>query len=443
MSRSSPPSPGKRTAIPRSTEKNTSSAGRGPLARYVIAATLARTSDGGAVVAIVLMVNAGGGSSWLAGALGACITAPHLLGPFVARRLDTARDGRTVIAVASLAHGTALAAGVLLHPHTHPAVTAALLIASGLFGPLLTGGISSRLPAIAGHGQRRQRRAQGWDVATYGIGGTVGPTLVAALSAWASPTTAALVLAAGCFVAAAVIRLLPRTPAPGVGEEVPRPVRTLITIVTSGPLRRTLYLTVTVAFSVAALPVTAVSSTHTFGVDAAAAGILTAAYGLGNLAGSAGVMIRPSRTEADRLTTRLATAVAVTLLLITLTPSFPLAVAAYAAAGIANAYFFAATLAARNEYAPDNARAQIFVWVGALKITAGSAGTAAAGALIGTSVLLPLLLVTALALTSALLSWAERRHPRRRREHHLGAALPAPAASPTGSENRQPSPPRG
>lgn len=433
--------------MPPSTEKNTSSPGWGPLARYVIAATLARTSDGGAVVAIVLMVSTSGGSSWLAGALGACITAPHLLGPFVARRLDTARDGRTVIAAASLAHGTTLAAAVLLYPHAHPALTGALLIVSGLFGPLLTGGISSRLPAIAGHGQQRQRRAQGWDVATYGIGGTVGPTLVAALSAWASPVTAALALAAGCFVAAAVIRLLPYAPTPGPGEDVPRPVRTLITIVTSGPLRRTLYLTVTVAFSVAALPIAAVASTHTLGVNAAAAGILTAAYGLGNLAGSAGVMIRPSRAEADRLTTRLAAAVAATLLLITLTPSFTLAVAAYATAGIANAYFFAATLAARNEYAPDNARGQIFVWVGALKITAGSAGTAAAGALITTSVALPLLLATALALTSALLSLAERHHPRRRRNHHPDAALPAPAASPTESESEhsakspQPKPP--
>ncbi|MFE3850804.1 MFS transporter [Streptomyces griseorubiginosus] len=416
-----------------STDQSVDEPGWGPLARYIIAATLARTSDGGAVVAIVLMVTAGGGSGWLAGALGACITAPHLLGPFVARSLDTARDGRTVIAAASLAHGTALAAAVLLHPHTHPAVTAALLVVSGLFGPLLTGGISSRLPAIAGHGRRRQRRAQGWDVATYGISGTVGPTLVAALAAGASPATAALTLAAGCFVAAAVIRFLPRTPAPGKAADVPRPIRTLTGILASGPLRRTLYLTVTVAFSVAALPITAVAGTPSLGVGASAAGLLTAAYGLGNLAGSAGVMIRPSRTEADRLTTRLAAALGATLLLITLAPSFPLALAAYAAAGIANAYFFAATLAARNEYAPDNARGQIFVWVGALKITAGSAGTATAGALISTGLLLPLLLATALTLTATLLSSAERRH--HRRNPHPDLPPPEPSRAQTKSEH--------
>ncbi|MFE9137547.1 MFS transporter [Streptomyces sp. NPDC007355] len=198
-------------------------------------------------------------------------------------------------------------------------------------------------------------------------------------------------------------------------------------ILASGPLRRTLYLTVTVAFSVAALPITAVAGTPALGVSASAAGLLTAAYGLGNLAGSAGVMIRPSRTEADRLTTRLAATIAAALLLISLAPSFPLAIAAYAAAGIANAYFFAATLAARSEYAPDNARGQIFVWVGALKITAGSAGTAAAGACVSASLLLPLLLGTALTLAATLLSSAERHH--RRRNPHPD--LPPPDAPPT------------
>ena len=70
----------------------------GALARYVFAATLVRSADGGAVVAIVLLAHASGMPGWLAGLLGASITAPHLLGPFIARRLDTARDGRRVIA---------------------------------------------------------------------------------------------------------------------------------------------------------------------------------------------------------------------------------------------------------------------------------------------------------------------------------------------------------
>ena len=275
--------------------------GAGGLTRYVVAASLARLADAGGVVAIVLMVTTSGGAGWEAGLLGASIAAPHLLGPFVARRVDLARDGRNVIAIACVLHGVTLAAAVLLFPYVWPIVTAAILVASGLLGPLLTGGISSRLPAIAGPDRRHQRRAQGWDVATYGLAGTIGPTMVAVLSTWSSPTVAGLALAGVTFIAAAFVRLLPFAPAAGSPEEIPRPLRTLGIMLTSGPLRRTLYLTVIVALSVAVLPITAVASTSRLGIPAAGAGILIGAYGLGNLAGSAGVMLRPPRGEADRL----------------------------------------------------------------------------------------------------------------------------------------------
>lgn len=384
----------------------------GNLARYVLAATLARSADGGAVVAIVLLVTTSGAPGWLAGILGACITAPHLFGPLIARRLDTARDGRTVIAWACIAHGVTLAAAVLLFPVMWPIVPGLLLIASGLVGPLLTGGISSRLAAIAGSDRTSQRRAQGWDVATYGIGGTIGPSLVAAVSASADPAVAALILACSTFIAAAVVRLLPYSPPAAVPSEVPRPGRTMLMMVSSGPLRRTLYMTVVIAMSVAALPITAVASTGELRVEPAAAGILTAAYGLGGLLGSAGVMIRPMRTDADPLMTWLGAAVGVALCGAAFAGAFPAAVAAYSFAGVLNSYFFAATLAARSEYAPTAARGQVFVWIGALKITAGSAGTALAGATIAPAIHLPLLLASGLIATAVFVSVLDRRRER-------------------------------
>lgn len=378
------------------------------LLRYVTAATLARSADGGGVVAIVLVATSSGAPGWHAGLLGACITAPHLLGPFLSRRLDSARDGRTVLAVACLVHGATLAAAVLLVPVTWALVPAALLIVSGLFGPFLTGGISSRLPSIVAADTRSQRRVQGWDVATYGLGGTIGPSVVAVISAAATPTIAALVLAAGTFAAAAIVRLLPAAPPALQGAEVPRPLRTLGIMIRSGPLRRTLYTTMAVAASVAVLPIVAVGSATSLGQAAAAAGALTAAYGLGNLAGSAFVMIRPLRSDADRAISALALVVSAALAAVLFAPTLPLAITAYAATGIANAYFFAATLAARSEYAPDTARGQVFVWVGALKITAGSAGTAAAGVLIGALVHAPVVAALALTAITALVSIADR-----------------------------------
>jgi hypothetical protein len=380
------------------------------LARYVVAATLARSADGGAVVAIVLLVTTSGKPGWLAGILGACITAPHLFGPFVARTLDTARDGRTVIAWACLIHGITLGAAVLLYPLAPPVVPGLLLIASGLVGPILTGGISSRLPAIAGGSRTSQRRAHGWDVATYGISGTMGPTLVAAVSAWANPAVAALILAGLTFAAAAVVRVLPPSPPGSAPSEVPRAARTLLMLLSTGPLRRTLYMTVVIALSVAALPISAVASTAGMRVEPAAAGILTAAYGLGGLLGSVGVMIRPLRSDADHLMTWLGAAIGMALCAAAFAGQFPVAVVVYSLAGVLNSFFFAATLAARSEYAPDGARGQVFVWIGALKITAGSAGTALAGALALPMTQLPLLFAAALVAVAVGASLLDRRY---------------------------------
>ncbi|WP_225101377.1 MFS transporter [Streptomyces sp. CoH27] len=367
---------------------------KGGLARYVVAAALARTADGGAVVAVVLLVTSSGGSGTLAGALGACITAPHLLGPVVARPLDLAHDGRKVIAIACLLYAGALSAGVLTFTRVPALVTALLLAAAGTCGPLLTGGISSRLPAIVGTELRTQRRAQGWDVATYGIGGTVGPSLVAALSGWVSPAAAALALAAGVGVAAGCVLLLPFAPPAHGGDRaaILKPGPTLALMARTGHLRRTVYLTMIVALSVAALPITAVHLTKILGVAPAAAAVLTAAYGLGNLTGSIAVMVFPLTGSPDRLMRRLALGVVAGLVTVTVSPGFPVSVAAYACTGILNAFFFASTLAARTEYAPAGARGQVFIWVAALKITSGSAGTALAGSLTATDVRLPLVL---------------------------------------------------
>lgn len=180
-------------------------------------------------------------------------------------------------------------------------------------------------------------------------------------------------------------------------------------MVSSGPLRRTLYMTVAVALSVAALPITAVASTGELGASAAAAGILTAAYGLGGLAGSAGVMIRPMRNDADALMTWLGAAVGVGLCGTAFAGIFPGAVAAYAIVGVLNSGFFAATLAARSEYAPAEARGQVFVWVGALKITAGSAGTAFAGAIVAATTQLPLFIAAGLIMVAVSASIIDRR----------------------------------
>ncbi|SFV23060.1 hypothetical protein [Micrococcus terreus] len=216
---------------------------------------------------------------------------------------------------------------------------------------MLTGGISSRLPSIAGPSQRNQRRAQSWDVASYGISGTLGPAAVAGIAATAGPLAAALVLATAAIVGAGAVLARPRQAPPVDTAAVPSPARTLQGIWRSGPLRRTLGLTIMVAFSVAALPIYAVAIAPGLG-GAAVAGTLVAGYGVGNLLGSALLMIRPLRGDADRLTIVLAVVVGLALTAVIPMPSLVPALIAFTATGIANALFFAATLTARSEYAP-------------------------------------------------------------------------------------------
>ena len=220
------------------------------LARYVFAATLVRSADGGAVVAVVLLAQASGKPGWVSGMLGAAITAPHLLGPFIARRLDIADDGRRVIAVSALAHGLLLGTAGLLLPVAWTVVPTTLLVLSGMFGPMLTGGVSSRLPSIAGLSRTSQRRAQSWDVASYGVSGTLGPAVVAWISAAAGPLGATLILAASAIVGALLV--LPRQVTVAESGAVSSPARVLMTIWRSRPLCCTLGLTVVAAAALSA-----------------------------------------------------------------------------------------------------------------------------------------------------------------------------------------------
>src|SRR3954449_2731744 len=162
--------------------------------RYLLAATLARGADGGAAVGLVLLATSPATGlrhgAAAGGLLAAALTAPHLLGPLVARQLDRARDGRGVLATACGAYGFALGGAALLLGQVPLVFVAAAVVVAGLCGPLLTGGLSSRLAGIA----RDDGRAEGWDAVTYGLAGTLGPAVVAALAAATTPLAAVLPL---------------------------------------------------------------------------------------------------------------------------------------------------------------------------------------------------------------------------------------------------------
>jgi MFS family permease len=365
-----------------------SGAGRGSLARYMVAATLARGADGGAAVGVVLLAlsplaRLRDGAA-VGGLLAAGLTAPHLLGPVLARRLDRARDGRTVLAASFAGYGVALATGTLVLGRGPLAVAAGAVVLAGLCGPLLTGGLSSRLSSIAGGDDRLQRRAEGWDAVSYGLGGTAGPAAVAGLAGMATPRTAMLALAAVALVAAALTLRLPRTDPPArVPSEALTVRAALRALATQGPLRRVGVTTALTAAGMGALSVIAVVFGSQLSARPGAGAALAAGFGVGNLAGSLLVTARPLQGEPERLVARQAAVMAVALGLCALAPTYPLALVGFVLTGASNAPFFTATLAARSRYSPPGARAQVFVSMAGLKVAMASLGTAVAGATIG------------------------------------------------------------
>jgi hypothetical protein len=425
------------------------------LARYLVAATLARGADAGAAVGLILLATspAGGLAHGVraGGLLAAALTAPHLLGPWVARRLDGARDGRRVLAAAFTAYGIALATASLGLGHLpFPAVLAAV-VAAGACGPLLTGGLSSRLASIAGSGRpvgatgtagngrddiRTRRagsgRAEGWDAVTYGLAGTLGPALVAVLASATTALAAMLTLAAATVAAAAVTLTLPRDEGSARAADDPLTVRAALRLlVAHGPLRRVGVATMLTAASFGALSVIAVMLGPALTSKGGAGASLVAAFGLGNLAGSGLVTAFPLGGEPERVVTRWVVVMGAALGVCALAPSYPLALAAFALAGASNAPFFTATLAARSRYSPAAARAQVFVSLAGVKVAMASAGTALAGAAGGTGPRALLVAGAALTLGAAAETVVDRRisPPRSQADFHSPKTTPCGSAA--------------
>ncbi len=260
-------------------------------------------------------------------------------------------------------------------------MVAAVVASAGLCGPLLTGGLSSRVAGMVSGDQVAQRRAEGWDSLSYGLSGTAGPAAVAAIASFASPAVAMLVLGGAAVTAASLTLTLPRSERTLPHGLEPMSVgNTLRQIATSGPLRRVTLATTLPALSLGALSVVAVLLAQApgkpawSGADAARrvrrgqhrrvgrGHRLPAPRGAGSPGNpaqcAARLYVRPLRARR----------------------SHSIAVAAFALAGASNAAFTAATFSSRSADAPAAARAQVFVSLAAVKVATASLGTAAAGA---------------------------------------------------------------
>jgi hypothetical protein len=387
------------------------------LVRYLAAATSARGADAAAPVGLLLLcldrADRVGQPVLTGGLLAAALTGPHLLGPLLARRLDRAPDPRPSLAAACLTYGGLLALAAVLVGAVPTGLVAVLVAGAGLCGPLLTGGLSSILGGVVGVSGADPRRAEGWDAVSYGLAGSAGSAAVAGLAALTSPLAAVLGLAVAAGLGGVLVLSLPRPPrAPAVPSAAS--MRTVLArLARHGPLRRVTGATMVAALPFGGVPVLAVMLTGELGADPSGGAVLTAVFGAGILLGSLAVTARPLRGDPERLTTRWVAVLGLGLAAWAAAPGYPWALLGFLAVGAAQAPFLAATLAARSSYAPDGARAQTFVAVAALKVTAASAGTAAAGLLSALPVRPVLLGAGALVLLTAAATAVGRRSAER------------------------------
>ena len=384
---------------------------RRSLVTYCLSALCVRMVDAGAGVGFLLLAQGRLDPSTAArmgGLLVALFTLPHLAGPVLARRLDLARDyrrllGAVYVLMAVLLAGSTVALGLL-----PIVVVGGLVVLAGFGGPLLTGGLSSRLTDLVPADDLLQRRAQGLDATVYGVAGTAGPALVAALSGWATPEGALLTLFGLAVLSAVLVQTLPKAPARDLAA-VPRIREVLPLVLVDPPLRRVNYLTMVTAAAQAGLAIVVLQLARPYGVQPSTTAVLLSVMGGGNLVASLVLSARPLSGDPDRLTTRLVLIVGVCFGLCALAPSFWFGVGAFVLMGVASAPFVTTTFAARNRYAPAEARGQVFVTLAALKITAASGGTALAGLLIGAGPTLMLAVGGAAIVLVALISIIDRR----------------------------------
>ena len=196
---------------------------RGPAGRrspvYLAAATLARGADAGAPVGLALLATsssagpaAGGAARGRADRAAPARPVGRAAARYRARRPLGAR--RRVRGL-----WPALAAGALCSAAPPLALAGVAVVLAGVCGPLLTGGMSSRLAATAGEGR------EGWDALSYGLGGTGGPALVALATAVTTPLTAVLALSAATGLAAVLTRTLPHVAPPPANRTLRRRAR--------------------------------------------------------------------------------------------------------------------------------------------------------------------------------------------------------------------------
>jgi len=351
---------------------------------YFVTAVMARLSNEGLKLALILAAASTPNGLTLGGLLVAAFLVPSVVAaPFAGRLADMSSNPNRLYAMAFAFNGIAIALCGLLLSHAHPAIILVLAAFGGSVGPLLQGGLSSLVGAIVPKSLLNQ--AYALDVVTYNVSAILAPAIVAAVAGIVSPLVSLLMLSV-LMIGASIMVL--RVPIERQGDRAviipPSPVDGIKAIARVVPLRTTVVATSCSSIGNGILPVAAtVLAMNTFSVNA---GIMLSTMAVGALIGSLAYAARPFGTEAPhRLVPFISLAIAIPVALIAMTSSTILALALFALAGFLGGPQGAAQFSVRDRFSPPNVRTQVFTLSTSVKTTAAAIGAAVAGIISGAS----------------------------------------------------------
>lgn len=353
---------------------------RSVLARYMLAAVLARLASEGARVGVVVLAVDRTGSAGFGGALVAALLVTGVVAaPLAGALADRVRRRRLFHAGCLVGYGTGLTAVAGLVGRAPAPVVLTVAAAAGCCTPLLTGGLTSLLSDLLP--STELGRAFSLDAVSYNLAGITGPALVSALAAVTGPASAVMALGAGAVVGGLLVFALPLRPRPGQGAG-PRPAglgAAIVLLVRDPPLRSLTWASGVGQLGIGALPVVCVLLATQYRAPWAAGGLMTA-MALGSLTGSLAYAWRPwGIRRPERTVVTMLFATGVPLAAVPWMDSATAAAIGFALAGWCTGPLFAALLAGRDRYAPQGARTQVFTVGASIKSTFAAGGAALAG----------------------------------------------------------------
>lgn len=381
---------------------------RAPGGLYFFGATSSRVGDEASIPALLLFGLALYGVPATAAAVYAALTlASAIGGPLLGLVLDRVRRPGAALAGCLLGYGTGLAVLTAFAAFLPLPLVLAVAVATGLFGPALSGGWSSQLA----HVLPGRERAFSLDVATYNVAGLAGPALAAVTATTWAPATALTVAVVLVLLAAPAAWLLPlpdsqrRRRPPGLGRSVVAQLRDGFAPLLRVPGLRGATLGSSVSFVGIGMFVVAcpLLGAERFG-EAGRGALLSTALAGASLLATLVTARWPSPLTPDQMFLVSTLVQGLALLGAGLAEQPWLTVLAVLVLGFGDGPQLAAVFAVRHRDSPARNRAQVFTTAASVKVGSAAAGALLAGVLAEVSAAAVLLAAAATQLVAAVVA---------------------------------------